>query len=228
MLDAILATGSVLGSIGGSIVDWVQGKEQREMDQAVNAKNEALMREAWAREDNSVQRRAADLKAAGINPLLAAGQAAQAGPATRFSNIASEKFKFDPDMLSKMQGVLQARQTEAGTTATIAQANLANTNAEMARKNQALQQELASYSKAKTAAEIQGLEASKLLVAAQAAKTSEEAVMASLDRSYYQKKKIHPGRQSSSQVGDVVKYGGAAIDAITEGVSDLWDNIFGK
>lgn len=55
------------GAMGLANLGW-----QRE----ANEKNEALMREAWAREDSATQRRAADLAAAGLSKTLAAGSAA--------------------------------------------------------------------------------------------------------------------------------------------------------
>ena len=43
------------------------GRENIALQRETNAQNERLMRESWSREDNAVQRRMADLKAAGVS-----------------------------------------------------------------------------------------------------------------------------------------------------------------
>nr|QJB19720.1 MAG: DNA pilot protein [Microvirus sp.] len=74
--------GALLGLAGTSSTNAANkeiAKMNIDMQKETNAKNEALMREQWGREDNAVQRRARDLAAAGMSPLLAAGSAASAG-----------------------------------------------------------------------------------------------------------------------------------------------------
>lgn len=64
-LATAAASAQAFGGIANSVMQWQQNHWQRNMQDT-----------AWDREDNSIQRRVADLKAAGLSPVLAAGQGA--------------------------------------------------------------------------------------------------------------------------------------------------------
>ncbi len=80
-------SGALLGSLAGAGIaaggGIITSAMNIDFQKEVNAHNEELMREAWAREDSAVQRRAADMDAAGFNPVLATGAAASTMPAVR-------------------------------------------------------------------------------------------------------------------------------------------------
>lgn len=64
---------TIFSSILNNAVNWRLQQEQRSLQREVNAQNESLMREAWARDDTARQRMVADLEAAGLSKWLAAG-----------------------------------------------------------------------------------------------------------------------------------------------------------
>lgn len=68
------------------------------------AANQANQRYAWAREDNAVQRRVADLKAAGLSPTLAAGSAASTSAPIRV-----EAPQYRRDVEAQSAGIAQTR-----------------------------------------------------------------------------------------------------------------------
>lgn len=67
---ALITAGSSAAISGGNFLSEV----------FFNKRREKLQKQVWAREDNAVQRRAADMEAAGLSKTLAAGGSAQAGP----------------------------------------------------------------------------------------------------------------------------------------------------
>lgn len=110
---------SLFGNLIDAGVSYVTNKENLAFQKTALDKNEELTRESWMRDDNAVQRRVADLKAAGLSPVLAAGSAAgnsapiKATPQeSRFqTNFASSSLAQD---ISAVQQIKANKETNKG------------------------------------------------------------------------------------------------------------------
>lgn len=106
-LDWITGIGGLATGIGSLISSAATGAENLALQKQTNQQNLMLQKEAWAREDTAVARRVKDLKNAGLNPVLAAGQAAQSGAPVKIASPQREKTDFSGLMAS--QDALAAR-----------------------------------------------------------------------------------------------------------------------
>ena len=90
--------------------DVYTAKKNLEMQKETNAQNIDMLKQTWAREDTAAYRRAQDLKAAGLSPVLAAGSAASTMAPIQIK--APQLEKIGPSLMSAL-GVLQMNQNIA-------------------------------------------------------------------------------------------------------------------
>lgn len=118
LLTAIGAGLSGIAGIGGSIFNTAQQKKSQ-------AHNQRVQEVTWDREDNAVQRRVADLAAAGLHPTLAAGSAADTSAPIRQEPVQMDRGMQDgfSVLASQGQALANIEQTQAQTDLTRAQVN---------------------------------------------------------------------------------------------------------
>lgn len=100
---------SGVGSIGSFGVGLLNYREMRKM----NRWQKRAYKESLAREDTAVQRRAADLRAAGLSPVLAAGQGASTMPPI---SLNAPKMDVNPSELAAAAMTMMSQEAEISKT----------------------------------------------------------------------------------------------------------------
>lgn len=122
-LDIVGGLANVGSTIAGTVSNIKTNKENLALQKENLAYQKDLQNTIFAREDNAVQRRVADLKSAGLSPTLAAGSSAGAGSVVSTS-APQKKSNLESYLALASVGTALAQQQKAQTEADIARQQL--------------------------------------------------------------------------------------------------------
>ena len=122
-LDIVGGLANVGSTIAGTVDSIKTNKENLALQKDNLAYQKDLQQTMFQREDNAVQRRVADLKAAGLSPTLAAGSSAGAGSVVSTS-APQKKSNLESYLALASVGTALAQQQKAQTEADIARQQL--------------------------------------------------------------------------------------------------------